>query len=414
LPKNSFKSDFPTELIREGTGTFVVPRLKAFVKSPEEYAPSKAPVFFNPVMELNRDIAVLALQSFQKIVNREITVCEPLASCGIRGIRFAREVRGIKKVIMNDINFRATKIAEQNIEINGVTKKVVVKNRDANQILSSYSTPHRRFDAIDIDPFGSPVHYMDSALRALRNQGLLALTATDMAPLCGVHQKACIRKYGGKPLRTEYCHELAVRLLLGCAAAMAAKHEIGVKPVFSHVSDHYARVYITIAYGARKADESLENMGYVLHCFDCFHRESIKGLTSLSGHSMKCVECGSPLKLGGPLWIGDLLQEDFCDLMLVETGKRAFRNGAKIEKMLNLARSEVKAPLGYYVIDKLCDALNRPVPSVKKMVEAIGEKGNSVWLTHFSSKAIKSTASASVMMEVLRQILPSESDGEKS
>lgn len=408
LLKNSFKTDFPTETIREGNGTFLVPKLKAFVKSPEEYAPSKAPVFFNPVMEFNRDIAVLALQAFQKTVNREIVVCEPLASGGIRGVRFAREVQGIKKVVMNDINRKATDVAEQNIKINSVSKKVSVKNRDANYILSSYSAPHRRFDAIDIDPFGSPVHYMDSALRALRNQGLLALTATDMAPLCGVHPKACIRKYGGKPLRTEYCHELAARLLLGCLAVMAAKHEIGVEPVFSHVSDHYARVYATIAYGARKADESLDKMGYILHCYDCFHRENIKGLTP-TGHSMKCVECGSPLRLGGPLWVGDLSQESFCELMLDETRKRSLRKGAKIEKMLSLARAEVRAPLGYYVVDKLCDKLNSPVPSMKKVVEAIIEKGYGAWLTHFSPKGIKSTAPASVMMGLLRQTLPSES-----
>jgi tRNA (guanine26-N2/guanine27-N2)-dimethyltransferase len=401
--------DFPTETIREGIGTFLVPKLKAFVKSPEEYAPSKAPVFFNPVMEFNRDIAVLALQAFQKTVNREIVVCEPLASCGIRGVRFAREVQGIKKVVMNDINRRATIIAEQNIKINRIGKKVVARNRDANWLLSSYSAPHKRFDVIDVDPFGSPVHYMDSALRALRNQGLLALTATDMAPLCGVHPKACIRKYGGKPLRTEYCHELAARLLLGCLAVMAAKHEIGVEPVFSHVSDHYARVYATIAYGARKADESLDNMGYVLHCFNCFHRESIKGLIP-NGLSMKCIECGSPLKVGGPLWVGDLSQGGFCELMLDETRKRSLRNGAKIEKMLNLAKAEAEAPLGYYVIDKLCDKLNSPVPSIKKVVEAIGKKGYGTWLTHFSPKGIKSAAPASVMMEVLRQMLPSESD----
>ncbi|MDH5267467.1 MAG: hypothetical protein OEW62_07315, partial [Candidatus Bathyarchaeota archaeon] len=29
------------------------------MKEPWEYAPSKAPVFYNPVMKLNRDVAVL-------------------------------------------------------------------------------------------------------------------------------------------------------------------------------------------------------------------------------------------------------------------------------------------------------------------------------------------------------------------
>ncbi|MCJ7560984.1 tRNA (guanine(10)-N(2))-dimethyltransferase, partial [Candidatus Bathyarchaeota archaeon] len=77
--------DFPTEIVTEGQTRLVVPRLKAFAKSCSDYAPSKAPVFYNPVMEFNRDIAVLALQAYQKTIEREISVCEPLASCGARG-----------------------------------------------------------------------------------------------------------------------------------------------------------------------------------------------------------------------------------------------------------------------------------------------------------------------------------------
>ncbi|MEM3623589.1 MAG: tRNA (guanine(10)-N(2))-dimethyltransferase, partial [Candidatus Bathyarchaeia archaeon] len=77
--------DFPTEIVQEGKVKILVPKLSAFVKTPSEYAPSKAPVFYNPVMELNRDIAVLALQAYQRTVNLKIIVCEPLAGCGIRG-----------------------------------------------------------------------------------------------------------------------------------------------------------------------------------------------------------------------------------------------------------------------------------------------------------------------------------------
>ncbi|MEM2463971.1 MAG: tRNA (guanine(10)-N(2))-dimethyltransferase, partial [Candidatus Bathyarchaeia archaeon] len=87
--------DFPTEIVTEGQVRVLVPKLSAFVEKPSEYAPSKAPVFYNPVMELNRDIAVLALQAYQQTVKREITVCEPLTGCGVRGIRFALEVEGI-------------------------------------------------------------------------------------------------------------------------------------------------------------------------------------------------------------------------------------------------------------------------------------------------------------------------------
>ena len=116
-------------------------------------------------------------------------------------------------MLISDINEKAFKLAKHNVQINGLEKKVTVKHKDANCVLSCNASPKKRFDIVDVDPFGTPAPYLDSALRAIRNNGLLASTATDLAPLCGVHVKACIRKYGGRPLRTEYCHELAVRLL---------------------------------------------------------------------------------------------------------------------------------------------------------------------------------------------------------
>ncbi len=402
--KEESKIDFPTEIIQEGKVKVLVPRLKAFVKSPSEYAPSKAPVFYNPVMELNRDIAVLASQAYQRTLNREICVCEPLAGCGIRGIRFATEVEGVEKVVINDINAKAFQLASYNVRMNELSERVDVKNKDANFLLSSYGAPRKRFDIIDIDPFGSPVHYLDSAIRALRNSGLLILTATDMAPLCGVHPKACIRKYGGKPLRTEYCHELAVRLLAGSLAMTAAKYEMGINIIFSHSTDHYVRIYATAKCGAKKADENVRNMGYILHCFKCLHREPAKGLILIE-HAGKCIECGSKINVAGPLWLGKLYDRQFCELVQKEAKRRAFKQGGKIRKILALIENEVEAPITYYVVDKLSDTLNLPVPPVKKVIEALNERGFQAVLTHFNSTGIRSNASASDMKELLFKIV---------
>ena len=176
---------FPTETIKEGKVKVVVPKLSAYIKKPSDYAPSKAPVFYNPTMELNRDLAVLVLQTHQKLLGREISVCEPLTGCGLRGVRFAVEVKGVQKVALNDINPEAIKVAGFNAELNDVADRVEVANEDANLFLSRHAAPRKRFDYVDIDPFGPPVPYMDSAIRSLRNGGLLALTATDMAPYVG-------------------------------------------------------------------------------------------------------------------------------------------------------------------------------------------------------------------------------------
>jgi len=390
---------FPTETVKEGKVSIVVPKLAAYVKETWEYAPSKAPVFYNPVMELNRDLAVLALQTYQKMLRREVSVCEPLSGCGIRSIRFAVEVEGVRNVFVNDINPEAAKLAQFNVERNNLVSRVLVVNEDANLFLSRYAAPRKRFSYIDIDPFGSPVPYLDAALRALRNGGLLALTATDMAPLCGVHPKACVRKYGGKPVRTEYCHELAVRLLVGCLTMMAAKHDIGVEVLLSHSTDHYIRVYAVVHYGARLTDKSVRTTGYILHCFSCFHRETSKGI--ISHLKRDCAECGSKLNVAGPLWLGKIADEDFCSMMKKEVDGLELKQEKRILKLISLIQDETEAPMTYYVVDKICDKLNLPVPPLMKVVDGVRRAGFQAALTHFNTRGFKTDAPAHMVKEVI-------------
>jgi tRNA (guanine26-N2/guanine27-N2)-dimethyltransferase len=402
MTENSFKAGFPSETVKEGRVKVLVPKLAAFVKQSSDYAPSKAPVFYNPVMELNRDIAVLALQAYQRTANREISVCEPLTSTGIRGVRFAAEIQGVKKVFINDINKRAADLAKHNVLLNGLQEQITVEHKDANYLLSHHGAPRKRFDAVDLDPFGSPVPYLDSAIRALRKNGLLAVTATDLAPLCGVHPKACVRKYGGKPLRTEYCHELAVRLLAGCIVTMAAKHDIGVRVVFSHCTAHYIRVYAEIDYGAKKADASVKNLGYVLHCFNCLHRETAKA--PFTECLEQCPECGSELDYSGPLWLGRIFDKQFCELMAEENTHTAFRNGGKIAKLLSLARGEAEAQATFYVVDKISNKLSLPVSSVAAMLQALRGSGFQAVPTHFNSRGIRTNAPALTVQNSLRKL----------
>jgi tRNA (guanine26-N2/guanine27-N2)-dimethyltransferase len=305
-------------------------------------------------------------------------------------------------VVVNDISSKAAKLAEFNVKLNNLTEKVGVANEDANLLLSRYAAPRRRFDYVDLDPFGSPVPYLDSALRALRNGGFLGLTATDMAPLCGVHPKACLRKYGGRPLRTEYCHELAVRLLIGCLASLAAKHDVGVCPVFSYSTYNHVRAYATVSYGAKQADKSIQNMGYILHCFSCFHRESQKGVTPPL--KQDCPECGSKLQTAGPLWLGPLWDDTLCIKIKDEVRGRNLRNEAKIRQMISLVIEEAKAPLTYYVVDKICDKFNLPMPSQSKIVAELRKSGFQVVATHFNSKAVRTDAPASVLREITTRL----------
>ena len=400
LTTKTFEPDFPTRTVKEGKVTVLVPKLEAYVTDTSDYAPSKAPVFYNPVMEFNRDLSVLALQAYQRRVNREISICEPLSSSGVRGVRFAKEVYGAKKVLINDISMRAVNLAKHNVETNNLQDCVSVKHKDANCLLSCHGKPRMRFDVVDLDPFGSPVPYLDSAIRALRNNGLLAVTATDLAPLCGVHPKACLRKYGGRPLRTEYCHELAVRLVAGCAATAAAKQDIGIQIVFSHSTAHYVRVYAEIGYGAKKADESIRSLGYVLHCFNCLHRETTNSL--FGRDSEECPECGVRMDYAGPLWLGKIFDKQFCAVMTEENAHRPLRNSAKITKLLCLTIDEAEESPTYYVLDKLSAKLGLPTPPVDTILRALRDRGFQAVPTHFNTRGIKSNSSAQTMQGIVK------------
>lgn len=393
---------FPTEIVIEGEVKGVVPKLTAYVKERWVYAPSKAPVFYNPIMELNRDLAVLALQEYQRMLEKEVLVCEPLTGCGLRGVRFAVEVEGVQRVSVNDINPKAAELASFNAKLNGVDDRVEVVNEDANLFLNKHAAPRKRFHYVDVDPFGSPVPYLDAAIRALRSGGLLALTATDMAPLCGVHPLACLRKYGGVPLRTEYCHELAVRLLVGCLAMMAAKHDVGVQVLFSYSADHYVRAYVAVQYGARVADKSLRQMGYVFHCFSCFHREITLGI--IAPPKRVCPECKAKLSAAGPLWLGKIADKTFCSLMEKDEKKRSLRQQKRLQKLISIVKNEAEAPVTYYTVDKICDRLNIPIPALKKVIERVTKAGFQAAPTHFNSRGFKTAASANMVKEIIANL----------
>jgi tRNA (guanine26-N2/guanine27-N2)-dimethyltransferase len=351
-------------------------------------------------MRLNRDIAVLILRAFQRKRGQDISVAEPLAGSGIRGIRFAKEVPGVENVAMNDLNPWAARLMERNVADNAVSGKAVVTNFDANTFLAVHAAPGQRFDFVDIDPYGSPSPFLENAFRSLNNRGMLAGTATDTAPLCGVNPKACIRTYQGRPLRTEYCRELGIRLILNAVVWAAARRDLGVDVLLSYASDHYLRVYVQVSRGARHADESVEQLGYILHCFSCMHRAWVKGIVPKL--DLECPVCGRVMSVAGPLWLGPIVDKEFCNEALQGLGE-GFEDRAP--KLLGTLAEEAGAPLTFYVIDKVCDRLGLRIPPRRKIIEELLRRGCFAGRTHFDPAGLKTDASVKTLREVLAQLV---------
>jgi tRNA (guanine26-N2/guanine27-N2)-dimethyltransferase len=175
---------------------------------------------------------------------------------------------------------------------------------------------------------------------------------------------------------------------------------MGIHVPFCHSTAHYVRVYVEVGYGAKKADDGMKNLGFILHCFNCLHRENT---ASLLGKSAECPECNSQMDYAGPLWLGNILEKPFCEAMADENTHRPFRNSATISKLLSLTIGEAEAPPTYYVLDKLSAKLTLPAPPVAKILARLRENGCSAVPTHFNSRGIRTNASAHVMRELLRK-----------
>ncbi|MGL4669960.1 MAG: tRNA (guanine(10)-N(2))-dimethyltransferase [Methanobacteriaceae archaeon] len=301
---NTFNEDldhYTEKEICEGLTKIIIPEF--------DKVSSKAPVFYNPVMELNRDLSILAIQTFQEELARDIHICDVFGGSGIRGIRYKNEINGVEEVAVNDISSLAIEFTKKNAITNNV--EITTFQNDANITLREN---RGKFDVIDIDPFGTPSYFTDSAAYSLKKDSLLCITATDTSALCGTYKEPCIRKYNAKPLKTEYCHENGIRILGGFVALTLAKYKKYMEVLFSHSSEHYMRLYLRIKKGSAATDNSLNNIGYIGHCKKCLYRETSYGIANPVANS--CPICSDNLISIGPLWLGLIQNKNFITAML--------------------------------------------------------------------------------------------------
>ena len=382
---------------REGPLSFLAPAPK-YDKAKNILTTPRVEVFYNPRMEFNRDMAVLVLDSIGRTSQNQLRVCEPFTGCGVRGIRYA-QVANIQSVVINDLNPAAAKLAQVNMHDGSFSAQIRVENKDANRLLSENVSPGTRFDFIDIDPYGSPVHFIDPALRALNHDGIIALTATDMAPLCGAHAQACLRRYGAKPLRTEYCHELAVRILAGFVCVTAAKYNLSIEPVFCHAADHYVRVYSRMKKGVSKTESTLRQLGFVNHCFRCFSRTiNLSRFQNVQGN---CPNCGTKTDFAGPLWLGELWNSHLCETMMYGSMQMTFGQSRRIRRTLEIILRERKGPATFFMLSNICDKIGISIPKLATVLSEVNNAGFLASDTHFHGQGLRTDCPATRLTNLL-------------
>jgi len=357
--------------------------------------PSKSMnVFYNERMEINRDISILAIIAYSKIVNQEsLVVVDSMAASGIGPIRLLKNTTNVEKIYINDINPIAVELIKNNLELNEIEpKQAEVLNKDANLLFSEISRSSALPDVISIDPFGTPNLYLDSAFKAIKkDKGLLCITATDTAVLFGVKPKACIRKYMAKPLHTDYCKEIGARILISFISRIANINNLGIIPLLTFYSNHFIRIFAMSFRGKSKILKDLpKSYGYIIHCNYCGNRSTI--IENLLKIPQKCPICLSEkhLSYSGPLWVGELHQKSYLEELSLLNEKFNFKNKNRIRKVLKFALNEINMPLSYFNIHKLSQQVKLSrIPKLDNLINLIKENGYRASRTHFDFLSIK-------------------------
>ena len=103
----------------------------------------------------------------------------------------------MKKVIANDIMPAANKLMKDNFELNKLSpEKYDLSQQDANVLMREAFINYGGFDIIDLDPYGSVVPFLDAAICAVKEGGMLCITCTDTRVLCGPDLSKCFYFYG--------------------------------------------------------------------------------------------------------------------------------------------------------------------------------------------------------------------------
>lgn len=326
-------------------------KAKINVKLAENTVSRQMEVFYNPVMKHNRDLAIAFTNSYKKLYDWNLrSFMFPMAGTGIRAIRFLKECIHDKSVLrindmsedaifqiksnlkLNDLDFNSEtgssiKAEHDKVSSNDDELVVEIHNKDANTLMCE----KRGFDYVDLDPYGSPNIFLNNAIAGVARKGVLAVTATDTAPLCGTYPVACKRYYDSISTRGYLKYEAGIRILIRRVQTIASTMDKMMIPLVSYAKDHYFRVYFRCIKGRSICDKELEKHGFVL----------FNNKTGEYEFGLKNFDPKNPsLELIGPLHLGQINDPTIIEKMIEELPEDKFLQNLLIE-------SKYERPFGY-------------------------------------------------------------------
>ncbi|ETV88111.1 N2,N2-dimethylguanosine tRNA methyltransferase, variant 1 [Aphanomyces astaci] len=429
-------ADFEGEIISEGRAKILFPKGNQ--------------VFYNKVQVLNRDLSIAVINQFAheraketilKQRKREkndavptvdevqahvrdnadtngLKIFEALAASGLRSIRYLQEIEGVQSILVNDLDPAAVISIKRNIEYNQLsTDKLIPNEDDATSVMYSHRKEADNFDVIDLDPYGSASIFLDGAVQAIANGGLLCVTCTDMPVLCGKDPDVCFSRYGVVPYKSNYLHENALRMVLHSIESAAVKYQKHIVPIISCSIDFYVRVFVRVYKSPVNVKASMTKQSYVYQCTGCdsFHLQSLGKFNGKTYHasfvepdvvgSGKCDQCGRRFKMSGPIWSAPLHNKD----LVLKIRDNVLKNPTKyptkdrLHGLLTSVSEEVQedAPL-YYTLPGLSKTLHCQQPRMDQVQVALINAGYNVSQSHKVPEAVKTNAPNHVVWDIMR------------
>lgn len=398
-------------------------------------------VFYNKAQVVNRDISIAVLKWFIETRKKEadtfkaksragplpkgtpvkkdlkgVKVLEGLAASGLRALRYAQEIPDLGQVVANDLDSDAVRSMKRNIAFNGgaAETKVQPSQADARLVMLQHKYV---FDAVDLDPYGTPAELLDSAVESVADGGLMLVTATDMAVLCGNHAETCFTKYGSYSLHRDYNHEQALRILLASLAQHAARHKRVIVPILSLSIDFYIRVFVRVYTSPSIVKETASKLSYVWQSTGCdaFWLQPVGSIGAASGAKkynagrgpavpQQCPISDGKFAMGGPIWNRRLHDPDAVKAIFdgIKANKEQYPAHAKVLGLLTAVQEELLDSPLYYTISSLARTFKATSPKMALLRNALVNAGYAASPTHCNKEGIKTDAPPQVVFDIMR------------
>ncbi|KAL8124711.1 hypothetical protein AgCh_012386 [Apium graveolens] len=331
-----------------------------------------------------RSIVNESLQIHEGKVQGELKpprVLEALSASGLRAIRYAREVEGIGQVVALDNDKESVEACRRNLKFNGSLASSKVDSQLADARVYMLTHP-KEFDMVDLDPYGSPSVFLDSAVQSIVDGGMLMCTATDMAVLCGGNGEVCYSKYGSYPLRAKYCHEMALRILLACIEIGRCYEEYPSQ----------ALIFISALVAIRSIFSQSEEL--------CPSVRYLPGFGPVV--PQECSDCGKKINMAGPIWSAPIHDQEWVSSILedVKSMKHRYPAYNRISAVLTTISEELPDVPLFLSLHNLCTTLKCTSPSAVIFCSAVINAGYRISGTHVNPLGLKSDAPMNVIWDI--------------